>query len=107
MFSTYDQWKTTDPNEDRYEPEPGCSVCAGGREPPCCEDCERIASRAQARRNAARLANACRLALALARRYRAEGDGLASPRLLATLARFGELRDALRKESARARGGGE
>ncbi len=115
MLRTYDDWKSTDPRDTDpcangvpVDPPAArgecCICCDGGQGAPCSPDCLRIHDRAVAKRKAARLRVTCRQALRLVRTYRAEGDGLASPRLLATLARFGELRAELRQAQAVARG---
>ena len=112
----YDDWKTTDPRDTepyaagvpvgRMPPARGpCVICCdGGDGPPCSEGCRRVWERRLAKGEAARLRRAARLALKLLRAYRAEGDGMESPRLLATLARYGELRAELLVAQRKARG---
>lgn len=109
MLSAFDGWKTTAPSCDvPDESEDGANECAiccdGGQAPPCSPECWAIANRSKARRSAGRLLTRARLALRLARAYLAEGDGLESPRLVATMARYGELRAKARVDMATARG---
>lgn len=98
LLGTYDSWKTTD-DRDGERPVGGCRVCHTGDDPPCSEECARVDAAQKVRRYRA----AAGAALRLVRRYVAEGDGLLSPRVVATLARFGELRDLMRVEARRAR----
>jgi len=106
MYGTYDHWKTTDrretePDNGRRPAPNGCRVCFdGGDRAPCSDSCRRIEARRLAKAEAQGHAKALRLAGKLLRSYRREGDGLGSPRLVALLARIGELR-ALRQAARR------
>lgn len=124
MFGNYDTWKATDPRDNdldaAYGPlarpgvrmtgwassrnEPCCVCCDGGEGPPCSPDCARIYQRGQAVKKVRRYRDLIRHARRLVRQYVAEGDGMASGRILATLARIGELRTMLHTAVGEARG---
>jgi hypothetical protein len=68
---SYDNWKTTAPEDDGPNYETPCPVCTGDRNAlPCGEDCDRIVKKALAKRRIAGLYETAKRALHLAKMYR-------------------------------------